>query len=256
MNEAGSQGPSIICRDLQMHYDQGLVRALDGVDLEVPRGEFLAIMGPSGSGKSTLLHLMGALDVPTAGSIQIMGQDLATVPDIDQLRSRTVGFVFQLHNLIPNLTLRENVAIPMFSRRGISRAQKHERAGELLELVGLGHRADFLPVKVSGGERQRAAIARALVNDPEIILADEPTGSVDAATGERLLELLREVQAERGATLILITHNAELASQADRTIHLLDGRVRHEVMGAGAQQGQPKASASSSVTLPPALPTA
>ena len=255
MNETSPQDPSIICRGLQKHYDQGQVRALDGVDLEVARGEFLAIMGPSGSGKSTLLHLLGALDVPTAGSIQILGQDLASVSDIDRLRSHTVGFVFQLHNLIPNLTLRENVAIPMFARRGVSRSRKHQRAGELLERVGLGHRADFLPVKVSGGERQRAAIARALVNDPDIILADEPTGSVDSATGGRILDLLREVQAERGTTLILITHNEELARQADRIVHLQDGRVRQVVSGGAAQRGQPMASASSSATSPSALPT-
>ena len=217
--------PAIQCEAVHKEYENGLVRALAGVDLRVARGELLAVMGPSGSGKSTLLHLLGALDEPTRGIVRILGEDLARVRSLDRLRAETLGFIFQLHNLIPNLTLRENVALPMHAVPGVNRRTMMEKAGELLERVGLGHRADFLPVKVSGGERQRAAIARGLVNDPEIVLADEPTGSVDSVTGERIMELLLGVQRERGTTIVLITHNEELGGRADRTVHLRDGVI-------------------------------
>ncbi|HZU97260.1 MAG TPA: ABC transporter ATP-binding protein [Planctomycetota bacterium] len=209
---------------LVKHYDGGLVEALKGLSFEVKTGEVLAIMGPSGSGKSTLLHLLGALDRPTGGRIEILGQDLARIADLAKLRAETLGFVFQLHHLIPNLSLRDNVSLPMYAR-GASRRERRARAASLLERVGLGHRVDFLPVKVSGGERQRAAIARALVNDPKILLADEPTGSVDTVTGDSIFALFRELHAERNMTLIVITHNDKLGSEVDRVLRIVDGRL-------------------------------
>jgi len=209
---------------LVKHYDGGLVEALKGLSFEVKTGEVLAIMGPSGSGKSTLLHLLGALDRPTGGRIEILGQDLARTLDLAKLRAETLGFVFQLHHLIPNLSLRDNVSLPMYAR-GASRRERRARAASLLERVGLGHRVDFLPVKVSGGERQRAAIARALVNDPKILLADEPTGSVDTVTGDSIFALFRELHAERNMTLIVITHNEKLGSEVDRVLRIVDGRL-------------------------------
>jgi putative ABC transport system ATP-binding protein len=215
---------AVRAEELVKHYDGGLVEALKGVSFEVRRGEILAIMGPSGSGKTTLLHLLGALDRPTRGRIEIMGRDLATIPDLAQLRSETIGFVFQLHHLIPNLTLRDNVSLPMYAR-GATRKERRARAADLLTRVGLGHRIDFLPVKVSGGERQRAAIARALVNDPQLLLADEPTGSVDTVTGDSIFSLFRELHGERGMTLVVITHNEKLGSEVDRVLRIVDGRI-------------------------------
>ena len=223
-----SEGLAIRAQDLVKHYDGGLVEALKGVSFEVAAGGVLAIMGPSGSGKSTLLHLLGALDRPTAGRIEIMGRDLATIDDLARLRAETLGFVFQLHHLIPNLSLRDNVSLPMYAR-GASRKERRPRAADLLTRVGLGHRIDFLPVKVSGGERQRAAIARALVNDPRILLADEPTGSVDTRTGDAIFALFRELHAERGMTLVVITHNDKLGTEVDRVLRIVDGKLASDV---------------------------
>lgn len=208
--------------DVVKHYEGGLVQALRGVSLEVARGEAIAITGPSGSGKTTLLHLLGALDLPTQGTVEILGQDLRQVRDLDRLRSETLGFVFQLHNLVPNLTLRENVMLPAYPRP-ISRKERRTRASELLEKVGLGHRVDFLPVKCSGGERQRAAIARALMNSPRILLADEPTGSVDSVTGGQILDMFRGLARDGGVTTITITHDEKVAARADRIVKMVDG---------------------------------
>ncbi len=233
-------------RDVVKHYEGGLVEALKGISLEVARGEYLAIMGPSGSGKTTLLHLLGALDRPTRGTVEILGHDLSTTRDLAQLRARKLGFVFQLHHLIPNLTLAENVALPMHSC-GTSRAERRRRATGLLERVGLGHRIDFLPVKVSGGERQRTAIARALVNEPELLLADEPTGSVDTKTGEGLLKVFGELNRDRGTTVIVITHNDKIGADAPRCVRIVDGRIasetRRELGGAAVVEGPPGAPA-------------
>lgn len=216
--------------DVVKHYEGGLVQALRGVTLEVARGEAIAITGPSGSGKTTLLHLLGALDLPTGGTVEILGQDLRKVRDLDRLRSETLGFVFQLHNLVPNLTLRENVMLPAYPRP-ISRKERRARAGELLERVGLAHRVDFLPVKCSGGERQRAAIARALMNSPRILLADEPTGSVDSVTGGQILDMFRGLARDGGVTTITITHDEKVAARADRVVHMVDGLL--------AEKGKP-----------------
>lgn len=223
-------------RDLTRIYGDGEeIRALDGVNLKVAPGEFVSVMGPSGSGKSTLLNMIGALDRPTSGSVLINGQDLAQVRDKDEFREKTVGFVFQLHNLIPTLTSRENVEVPMAGNRG-ARA-KHERAQELLELVGLGQRLDHLPNQMSGGERQRVAIARALANNPALILADEPTGNLDSASGRTLLMLMRELNASQGTTFLVVTHDPAVARQTNRVVVMGDGKiVREDIIGSPLEE--------------------
>jgi ABC-type lipoprotein export system ATPase subunit len=214
--------------DVAKYYGDGvLVRALDGVSLTIHAGEFVAIMGPSGSGKSTLLHMLGALDRPSAGRIVIGGQDLAAVRDIDAFRSRTVGFVFQLHNLIPTMTARENVEVPLYETMGKT-AERKARAEELLGQVGLGSRANHLPSQLSGGERQRVAIARALANRPALLLADEPTGSLDSRASGEVMELFRLLNKEQAVTIIVVTHEPSVARSADRLITLHDGKVESD----------------------------
>lgn len=212
-------------RGLTKIYGDGVgVRALDGVNLRIHAGEFVAVMGPSGSGKSTLLNLLGALDRPTSGICRVAGQDLAQVKDLDRFRSKTVGFVFQLHNLIPTLTSLENVEIPLQEER-MSDAARRQRAQQLLELVNLAERLHFLPGQLSGGERQRVAIARALANNPAIVLADEPTGNLDSKSTDEIMDLLRQLNREHGTTLIVVTHNPAVSRAADRIITLRDGRI-------------------------------
>jgi putative ABC transport system ATP-binding protein len=208
--------------------DGGAVRALDGVNLIVRQGELLSVMGPSGSGKSTLLHLIGALDRPTEGQILIRGQDLATVKDLDRFRNEEVGFVFQLHNLIPTLNAVENVEIPLYEQP-LSEKKRRQKAAGLLELVGLGDRLDHLPSQLSGGQRQKVAIARALVNDPAIVLADEPTGNLDSQSGQDVMALLRELNERQGTTIIVVTHDPAVARSTKRVITLHDGRVARDV---------------------------
>ena len=209
---------------IKKHYDRGAIKALDGVDITIEPGEFIAIIGPSGSGKSTLLHMLGALDTPDEGTVLIDGTDLARERDLASFRRRTVGFVFQLHNLIPTLTALENVQIPLVDD-GTRPAERRERAVELLTRVGLADRLGNLPTTLSGGERQRVAIARALVNRPRILIADEPTGAVDSANSALIMELLKDLNRETGMTLIVVTHDPVVAEQADRVIRVLDGRV-------------------------------
>jgi len=209
--------------------DGGEVRALDRVNLTVRQGEFLAVMGPSGSGKSTLLHLIGALDRPTEGQVLIRGQDLATVKDLDRFRNKEVGFVFQLHNLIPTLNAVENVEIPLYEQP-LSEKKRRQKAAELLELVGLGDRMDHLPSQLSGGQRQKVAIARALVNDPTIVLADEPTGNLDSQSGQDVMALLRELNEKQGTTIIVVTHDPAIARSTRRVITLRDGRIIRDVL--------------------------
>jgi putative ABC transport system ATP-binding protein len=216
--------PAVRAVDLVKRYP-GDVLALAGVSLEVPRGAFVCVMGPSGSGKSTLLNLIGALDVPTRGEVYLNGRPLSAERDLDSVRAREVGFVFQLHNLIPTLTSVENVEIPMMAL-GVPRRERRRRAGELLEEVGIAHRRDFTAARLSGGERQRVAIARALANRPSLILADEPTGDVDSRTGEQILECLQGARRRAGATLVVVTHNPEVARGADRTWFMKDGRLQ------------------------------
>ena len=197
----------------------GRVRALDGINLAVREGEFLAVMGPSGSGKSTLLHLLGALDRPTSGQVYVAGERLADVRDLDRFRSRTVGFVFQMHNLIATLTARENVEVPMFRR------ERRKRAQALLALVGLADRANHRPPQLSGGERQRVAIARALANEPHLLLADEPTGNLDSTSGADLMAVFRRLNRKQGMTVLVVTHDPAVARATDRIVLLRDGRI-------------------------------
>ena len=201
------------------------VHALDGVDLEIPRGSYVAVMGPSGSGKSTLMNVIGCLDTPTEGMVYLDGQEVTAMSDRERTRIRgeEVGFVFQTFNLMPRLTAVENVALPLVFR-GIPVGERRERAAELLERVGLGDRLDHVPNMLSGGQRQRVAIARALVNDPALILADEPTGNLDTETGENIMTLFEELHAE-GNTVVVVTHERPIAEHAERVVHLLDGEI-------------------------------
>jgi putative ABC transport system ATP-binding protein len=217
-------GPILVADRLVKTYDRGRVRALDGLDLTVENGEFVSVVGPSGSGKSTLLHMLGALDRPDSGRVLLEGHDLAERKRLDRVRARSIGFVFQLHNLLPALTARENVEVPVRAL-GVSRGERRRRAAALLETVGLGDRLDHRPGELSGGERQRVAVARAVVNEPRLVLADEPTGDLDREAGLRIMELLAELRRQRGLTVVLVTHNPDLAAAAPRTVRILDGRV-------------------------------
>jgi putative ABC transport system ATP-binding protein len=203
------------------------VQILHGIDLHIAAGEFVAIMGPSGSGKSTLLGLIAGLDSPTSGSIKLAGQELVGLGEdaLARLRGRTLGFVFQSFHLLPTLTAEENVAVPL-ELRGERDARPRARA--LLATVGLADRGHHLPAQLSGGEQQRVALARAFVAEPPILLADEPTGNLDSATGERVLALLADLRARTGTTMVLVTHDASLAARADRVITLRDGRVESD----------------------------
>ena len=205
------------------------VPALRGINLTIHPGEFVAIMGPSGSGKSTLMHLIGCLDLPSDGVVQLDGKDITELDEdtLAQIRGKKVGFVFQTFNLIPTLTAQENVELPLFFQ-GVPREKRRARAAELLRKVGLDGRLHHRPAQLSGGERQRVAIARALANDPEIILADEPTGNLDSESGEAILELLAQLHRE-GKTIILVTHNPEAAAYAQRIVRIRDGRLVEEV---------------------------
>jgi len=205
------------------------VHALRGVDLLIEDGAFVAIMGPSGSGKSTLMYLLGALDKPNGGSIFHGDQDVATCSSngLADLRGRRIGFVFQMFSLMPTLSALDNVELPMVFQR-TPHAKRQARAAKLLELVGMADRAKHLPKELSGGEQQRVAIARALANDPNLLLADEPTGNLDSVTGLQIIELLRDLNREQGMTEILVTHDEEITKYVDRTIRLLDGCILRE----------------------------
>jgi len=224
-NPSAAAAPTIRCRRVRKVYEGPLpVVALDGIDLEVASGEFVAIVGPSGCGKSTLLHLLAAIDRPTSGEVLVDGRDLAAMPESERTlyRRRDVGLVFQFFNLLPHLDVAENVALP---RRLDGRADASERARDLLARVGLAHRAAAHPYELSGGEMQRVAIARALVTGARLLLADEPTGNLDSRNGEQVLERLEEVRRERGVTLLLATHSDAAARRADRVIEMRDGRL-------------------------------
>lgn len=212
-------------KGLKKSYDNGKIKALNGMDLEVKKGEFISIMGPSGSGKSSLLNMIGALDVADEGSIKVDGIDLMKTKKLYEFRSKKIGFVFQMHNLIPNLSVLENVQIPMFETKTSSKDMK-KRALELLKAVNLEDKINQKPTKLSGGERQRVAIARALVNHPSIILADEPTGSLDSKTGEVILNLLKELHSKENVTLVMVTHEPYVGQMAERIVTVLDGKVQ------------------------------
>lgn len=224
--------PAIEVLGLVKTFEKGLIRALDGTDLAVAPGEFVAVVGPSGCGKSTLLHLLAALDRPDAGTIRVNGHDLAQERNLSRYRARQIGLVFQLDNLLPTLGASENVQVPMFEL-GLSARERRERARELLRQVGLGKKGKNLPAELSGGERQRVAIARALANDPPVLLADEPTGRLDTESGRRVLDLLEDQRQSRGLTVVLVTHEADVAQRAQRIVRMLDGRIVGEEMLAG-----------------------
>ncbi len=216
-------------RDLSKTYDLGevKVRALRGVSLDIAEGEFVALIGPSGSGKSTLMNTLGCLDRPSAGSYRLAGEEVAGMsPDqLAQVRNRRIGFIFQNFNLLSRTTALENVEVPLLYNRGCSRRERRKRACELLERVGLGNRVDHNPNQLSGGQQQRVAIARALVNRPPILLCDEPTGNLDTRTSREIMSLFRDLNEGEGLTVILVTHDLDVARRARRALALVDGEV-------------------------------
>lgn len=234
--DVGDEGVGIAVRmrDLTKVYEVGetRIRALDGVDLEIPIGQFVSIMGPSGSGKSTLLNVMGCIDTPTSGSLQIMGREVSSLGDkeLTAIRLDTIGFIFQQFYLIPTLNAIENVELPMKEAR-IPKETRHRRAVDLMDMVGLSHRLKHLPNQLSGGEQQRVAIARALANEPQILLADEPTGEVDSKTSDNILGILEQLNRERGLTMVVVSHDPTVANRAPRRLSMTDGRIEGDRSG-------------------------
>lgn len=223
-------------QDLTRVYGDGEeIYALNRVTIRIAAGELVAVMGPSGSGKSTLLNMLGALDVPTSGKVLINGQDLAEIKDKDKFRSQMVGFVFQMHNLLPTLTARENVEVPMMGYHSAS--ERRKRADELLEMVGLKDRKNHLPSQLSGGQRQRVAIARALANKPLVVLADEPTGNLDSVASQELMSLIAEINRTQKTTFIVVTHDIAIARQTRRVLVMADGKiVREDIIGSPIEE--------------------
>ena len=209
---------------LAKEFDDGRVAALQGVDFRISAGEFVALVGPSGSGKTTLLNMLGLLDSPSSGSLKYRGDEMLGLRDPARYRAREVGFIFQSFHLLGTFTVIENVQIPMFGQ-GLSAKARAARAAELLDSVGLSHRLNHFPVKLSGGERQRAAIARSLANRPGVLLADEPTGNLDSQNAAQVMELLSQLQREHQTTLVLVTHDREVAAHASRLLTMRDGRI-------------------------------
>jgi len=226
----GERVPAVKVVDIHKtyHLKGEEVHALRGINLEIPRGEYLSVMGPSGSGKTTLFNMIGGIDRPTKGDIFIDGVDLSKIPSkaMAWLRCRKIGYIFQTFNLIPVLTAKENVALPMIFL-GVDKVEREKRAGELLNVVGLGDRLDHRPTELSGGQQQRVAIARSLANDPAIILADEPTGNLDLNTGSAIVQLLYRFKAERGTTIICATHDLKMIDISDRVVFLRDGAIEN-----------------------------
>ncbi len=226
-DEADALEPVLSLRDVTKTYAAGdlEVHALQGISLDVAAGEFLAIMGPSGSGKSTLMHILGCLDVPTSGSYRLAGTDVSTMDEstLAHVRNVQIGFVFQQFNLLPSLTAQRNVELPLIYG-GVGRAERRVRAAEALERVGLGDRLAHRPNELSGGQQQRVSVARALVTDPDLILADEPTGNLDSVATHDVLSLLHELH-DAGRTIVLITHEPDVGEQAHRLVHIRDGRL-------------------------------
>jgi putative ABC transport system ATP-binding protein len=217
-------GVEVVVDHVSKSFEDGRISALDEVSFRLEPGDVVSLTGPSGGGKSTLLNLIGALDRPDAGSIAVGGERLEELRDSSEYRAATVGFVFQFHHLIPTLNAHENVQVPMMGR-GLGRAEREARAMELLEDCAIAHRAKASPSTLSGGERQRVAIARALANGPRLLLADEPTGALDSATGGQIVELLLSLRLRRGMTILLVTNDDDVAELADRTLRIRDGHV-------------------------------
>ncbi len=230
---------AVCVKDVTKEYvmDGGTVRALRGVSLDIPQGDYVAIMGPSGSGKSTLLNLLGCLDRPTAGSIHLGDEEVTCATDnrLSEIRASRIGFIFQSYNLIPQLTVLENIQVPLYYQGRISKTERL-RCYELAEMVGLGDRLQHRSVQLSGGQQQRVAIARSLVNDPYYILADEPTGNLDSVTTDEILILLRELN-EAGKTIVMVTHEPEVGDQTKRIVRLRDGKiVKETILDSGKQK--------------------
>ena len=229
-----NQHSFIQVRGLHRHFHMGaeIVHALDGVDATIEQGEFMGIIGPSGSGKSTLLYLIGGLDQPTSGEIWVDGTDIAALDEnhLAQYRQKSIGFIFQSFNLIPTMTAMQNVEFPMVFARVLPH-EREERAKRMLEMVGLGDRIHHKPTELSGGQQQRVSIARSLVNNPDIILADEPTGNLDSKSGGEVINILQRLNQEEGRTIIMVTHDQSLLAATTRHIQILDGRILADVRG-------------------------
>jgi len=217
-------------KNLSKHYEMGenIVKALDGIDVKIKKGDFIAIVGPSGSGKSTMMNMIGALDLATKGEIFLDDEDIENLEESElaQIRGRKIGFVFQTFNLIPTLTALENVMLPM-TFQGLSKEEKLERAEEILKKVGLEHRKNHFPNELSGGEGQRVAIGRSLANNPEVILADEPTGNLDSKTGKEIMKIFTDLN-KKGKTIILVTHDLDLIKYATKVLKLRDGKIERD----------------------------
>lgn len=225
-----------LCGVRKSYGTEVVTEVLHGVDLTLRRGEFTALVGPSGSGKSTLLHLLGLLDRPTAGSVELDGTDTASLDDDGRtlFRGEKLGFVFQFHHLLPEFSALENVYLPLLSARGHEDGEMRERARELLVAIGLSDRLDYRATNLSGGQQQRVAIARALARRPPLVLADEPTGNLDTATGDQVFALLRRFNREEGTAFLVVTHDPRIAERCDRVVSLVDGRVVEDRPGRGA----------------------
>lgn len=221
--------PFIICRSLSKTYRKGetTVTPLEALDLDVPRGEFLALMGPSGSGKTTLLNLIAGIDSPSTGELRIGGRELSRMSrgELTEWRARHCGYIFQLYHLVPILTAYENIELPLLLEKELSRKDRRDKIEAALELVGLSGRADHRPSELSGGQEQRVAIARAIVADPELLVADEPTGDLDRESATQILELLQRLSGEMGKTVVMVTHDSKAADAASRTLHLEKGQL-------------------------------